>query len=639
MYKNIFLVVSNVDDKDEYKVIFDYFKEKYNIKPELLSFREVLNKSDDDFYTSTNFMFYLSDDEMKLFLNNNLKYNLNISILPNDNCSNAIKAFDISSNLYEAIDDGLNCELLSSVDLLKCNDIIVFNKVIIGDMHGLNRIASSRSSFFQKALLFFHNLKGLQFKNYNFLISKEKKFHTVATGITILEQSLREDKDKIDDKLSIRDGKLNAFILAPTSLIAYLWYLILMFFYEKISIQKLPDGLGYIKSSRLIITSNESINLLIDDSLICSKELEFIVYKKIINLHLGRNLAKEVKLETDKGEIQDIINVKTLPKNELEDILIRGKLPFFKKASEEDFKELFTSLRNDAKISSVFITLIILSTLLATVGLFANSAPVIIGAMILAPLMSPIVSFSMGIIRGDKSLINRSIKTLFYGINIAIIFSAIFTLLIPIKEITPEMTSRLNPNLFDLMVAVFSGIAGAYASSKAEVAKSLAGVAIAVALVPPLSVTGIGIGMLDFKIIYGSFLLFITNLVGITLSAGFTFTVLGYSPVHKAKKAILYTSFMLFMISIPLYFSFVSLIEKNKYFNSLKSINIVHINSKKLEIKPLDIKSINNKLIIELKVLSSKTITDEEIRILKDMIEKKINKNIVLKASINLKIE
>ena len=194
--------------------------------------------------------------------------------------------------------------------------------------------------------------------------------------------------------------------------------------------------------------------------------------------------------------------------------------------------------------------------------------------------MAPIISLSMGVVRADAFLLSKSAKTLIFGIFMALLFSSIFTMFIPLEQITSEMQGRLNPNLLDLMVAIFSGIAGAYATSKEEVSKSLAGVAIAVALVPPLSVTGIGIGLANFDVIYGSFLLFITNLVGITLSAAFTFMVLGFAPIKRAKKGIFYTSILMALIAIPLVLSFMQVVQKNDYFNKLNNIKYLAIKKK-----------------------------------------------------------
>jgi uncharacterized hydrophobic protein (TIGR00271 family) len=272
----------------------------------------------------------------------------------------------------------------------------------------------------------------------------------------------------------------------------------------------------------------------------------------------------------------------------------------------------------------------ILSTLLATTGLFANSAPVIIGAMILAPLMAPIISLSMGVVRADKFLMIQSTRTLIIGIFMALLFSSIYTLFMPLEQITAEMQGRLNPNLLDLMVAVFSGMAGAYANSKEEVAKSLAGVAIAVALVPPLSVTGIGLGLGNIDVIYGSFLLFVTNLVGITLSAALTFIVLGFAPIKRAKKGIFYTSILMVIIAIPLFLSFMDVVHRYDYFNKLNGFKSVALNGHDIELHIKKVQNKNNEIIVNLDVISSKPLILDDYNIIKEKLQKVVDKKLVL---------
>jgi uncharacterized membrane protein len=215
----------------------------------------------------------------------------------------------------------------------------------------------------------------------------------------------------------------------------------------------------------------------------------------------------------------------------------------------------------------------------------------------------------------------------------ALLFSSIYTLFIPLEQITSEMQGRLHPNLLDLLVAIFSGIAGAYATSKEEVAKSLAGVAIAVALVPPLSVTGIGIGLGNFDVIYGSFLLFITNLVGITLSAALTFIVLGFAPVTKAKKGVFYTSIIMAIVSIPLFLSFMKVVDRYKYFDELNSIKSISIHQENVD---LNIKTIENRkdnILVNIEVVSSKPLSIIDYKIIKDKLKERTKKRIVLKVT------
>jgi len=280
----------------------------------------------------------------------------------------------------------------------------------------------------------------------------------------------------------------------------------------------------------------------------------------------------------------------------------------------------------------------VLSTLLSTTGLFQNSAPVIIGAMILAPLMGPIISLSMGVVRAENQLISSSIKTLAYGVVTALFFSCIYTYSMPLSELTPEMRGRLNPNVLDLMVAIISGIAGAYASSKSEVAKSLAGVAIAVALIPPLSVTGIGIGWGNIDIIYGSFLLFITNLVGITLSASLTFLVLGYSPLKRARKGLLYTSIILALVAIPLIVSFTKLIKQNSILSKLNN-KIYIIDNKKIDISVLEVDLSSKIPLLYIKTRSNTLLSKEDLVSLKKKISEHIDDEVALNVSMRTVVE
>lgn len=297
-------------------------------------------------------------------------------------------------------------------------------------------------------------------------------------------------------------------------------------------------------------------------------------------------------------------------------------------------KETLTNIKSGSEVTSIFITLMILSTLLATVGIFQDSTPSVIGAMILAPLMTPIISLSMGVVRSDKIIISKSITTLTFGIISALLFSAILTLALPLEIVTSQINSRINPNLLDLFVAIFSGIAGAYATSKEEVAKSLAGVAIAVALVPPLAVTGIGIGWGDTTIIYGSFLLFLTNLFGVTLAASLTFIVLGFAPVHRAKKGLVFSSVLLGIITIPLIISFYSLILQNHDYTKLNEIKSLIINNKKISLNITNIKgSTKESTNIEVEVSSNQGLSDNELNKLKQIIEKKMDKKVNLEIA------
>ena len=638
MYKNVYFI-SQEEDEKVLSEIFDYIKEKYKSEISIFSIDKIFE--DDKNNKDVLFLLYLGDDEIKKFFQNHLNKSISIAILPHKNSLDTIKNYCISKNIIDAIDDAYNPKLLSKIDLLKCNDFISFNRISIGNMHGMNNFDYNKNSRINKIKIFFSNLKNIRFKSYTLKISEEQIIQTAASGITILEHlSLATQESAIRDELSLHDGKLNAYILAPTSLISYIWYLLAIFFYQKISLLSLPKSLGFIKTSKITISSNEVLDYQIDNKeLYQSKLIELEVLQDCINLHLGRDLLEIVKNDDKHIEEKDVIKLNSLPKTELSSILIEGKLPLFKKATDDDFKDLLVSLKDSAKFSYIYATLVILSTLLATTGLFANSTPVIIGAMILAPLMAPIISLSMGVIRADKFLLFQSSRTLFLGIFLALLFSTIYTLFIPLEQITVEMQGRLNPNLLDLMVAIFSGMAGAYAYSKEEVTKSLAGVAIAVALVPPLSVTGIGIGIGNLDVMYGSFLLFVTNLVGITLSAALTFIVLGFAPVKKAKKGLFYTSVLMVIITIPLFFSFMKVVDKYEYFNKLNSVKSIVLNDNKIELKIQSVDNKKDKIFINIEIISIKYLSFDDYIIIKNKLQERVDKQIVLKIIPVLEID
>jgi len=570
MIKKVFLVASqDLQKLESFEELKQHLNIHYKVEVSILEYTDIF--TDDDAKTLT--ILYLNDEEIKTFIKNHLDSNIQIGILPTKDNPRAVASYGVSKDLYEACDDCFVEKRLSAVDLLLCNGEPTFTNVVIDDVHGLNNTSIEKQNIFTNIKEFVSNILNLNFKEFTITTAKGQVIQTAATGIMVLEHNVKKGKyNLINEEFSLHDGQLNAFILAPTSKIAYLYYLFIVFFYNKFSLKNLPKSIGVIKSSKLHIESLLPLDFKLDGLFMSSKTIELEIKKDTLNIILGRNINYEINNNVINTEDEkETIKTANLPKGEMRLMLVSEPVPLFRKASEDDFKELFLSLKESSKLSSIFIVLMILSTLLATTGLFQSSAPVIIGAMILAPLMSPIVSLSMGVVRGEVVLIKNSTNTLFIGIIVALLFSCIFTYFMPLSIITPEMRGRLNPNILDLMVAIISGIAGAYANSKSEVAKSLAGVAIAVALVPPLSVTGIGIGWGDLDIIYGSFLLFITNLVGITLAASLTFVVLGYAPIHRAKKGLLVSFLILSIITIPLVASFMKVMEQNTILNQLNN--------------------------------------------------------------------
>ena len=186
-----------------------------------------------------------------------------------------------------------------------------------------------------------------------------------------------------------------------------------------------------------------------------------------------------------------------------------------------------------------FWVLLILSVIIATLGVLADSTAVVIGAMLVAPLMTPIMGASAGIVNGWTGRMTRSFATVAGGVLVAIavawIVAAWTPQLVPLATNT-QITSRISPTLIDLMIAIAAGAAGAYAIVDKRVSSSITGVAIAVALVPPLAVVGILLHASNFDDALGAFLLFLTNLVSIILVAGIVFLLMGLAPMRELEE-------------------------------------------------------------------------------------------------------
>ena len=229
--------------------------------------------------------------------------------------------------------------------------------------------------------------------------------------------------------------------------------------------------------------------------------------------------------------------------------VIRGTLPLtgrvmrrFRRAVERRVPQL----DREARISVVeriqssstwdfdFIALLSLATLIAGLGLIRNSASVVIGAMLVAPLMTPIVGIGLALAQGNVRLIRDAMSTVVRGFAMAFLIGIILGLIVR-PELTPEMISRGAPTFLDLIVALVSGIAAAYAIGRPNLMSALPGVAIAAALVPPLATSGMSAARFEWSLAWGSLLLFLTNIVAIILGTTTTFWMVGIRPEKKDK--------------------------------------------------------------------------------------------------------
>lgn len=219
--------------------------------------------------------------------------------------------------------------------------------------------------------------------------------------------------------------------------------------------------------------------------------------------------------ETDQEKIE---------KREKEDEEKRRR---FQRASRH---ELIGTIEKSSKITLTYTLLVILSAIVVTIGFIKDSETIIIGSMVIAPMLGPIISMAFSSILGDYKLLWRSSITLFYAIGIVLLISALFSWIFTFPPRTYEFASRTHVNVSDIILALASGTAGAL-SILNRLPGSLVGVMVAVALLPPAVVFGITLSSALWEEAYGSFLLLMVNINSILLSAIIVFTISGIQPV------------------------------------------------------------------------------------------------------------
>lgn len=188
---------------------------------------------------------------------------------------------------------------------------------------------------------------------------------------------------------------------------------------------------------------------------------------------------------------------------------------------------IYEGIEVNSRWSFDFIALICFSTALAALGLMLNSSAVVIGAMLVAPLMTPILGAALSLIQGNRVLMLDCAKSLIYGYFSALTLGVLLGVFGNLYGVTDQMQSRSEPGVPDLLIALISGMAAAYCYSRPRLVSALAGVAISAALVPPIATAGIAVAMNEQKIAIGATLLFTTNVVFIIIGAGSVFLLLG----------------------------------------------------------------------------------------------------------------
>ncbi len=517
------------------------------------------------------------------------------------------------------------------IDLVEIDSKLMHSQAVIGTVPLLSKSSRKlRSSFFKVLIYGVKKFFSIELQRFKITTANGREITTAGSAIIIFNHIRDGFVSKMFDfDESIRDGKVTIVIISPFSILEYI-KLLMLFFVKKPHVDRLPKSIGYIKSESFYIEASKSKRVYFDDGGSTPLPVSCKIIPNALKLNASEKFWQENKrVNSDK----ETIKIANLPDASEVDKYSSSRIPLFRVASEERFKELFQALRVDAKLNSMYLVLMMLSTLLATFGLFSNSTAVIIGAMLVAPLMTPIVSVSMGLLRADSQIIRDSLLKISVGVFVALLASCVLSYLLPYSEMTNEIKSRINPTLLDLGVAIFSGIAAAYSKSFKEITQNLAGVAIAVALVPPLAVAGIGLGHGELYVFMGAFLLFFTNLVGIIISAVLTFQVLGFSNALKSKKSVSLIFVLLLAVSYPLYLSYDKMIQRYQISSMLKEHTFV-VHDKKIVIDSISVAFKGDMKILNLDLLVKESLDKSDLEEFREKIKELFNSKLSIKARI-----
>lgn len=298
-------------------------------------------------------------------------------------------------------------------------------------------------------------------------------------------------------------------------------------------------------------------------------------------------------------------------------------------ASQKELKNLHESLTVDAELSQNYLVLIVSSCLIASFGLISNSAAVIIGAMIIAPLMLPLRSLAFSALEEDLDLLRQSLISIGVGSAVSILLAGLLGNLVGISEFGSEVLSRTQPNLVDLGIAVTAGGISGYAKVRPKINDALAGTAIAVALMPPICVVGLSLSQGIWQLSWGAFLLYLTNLLGITLACMLVFIAMGYAKISHALGWILgLTSILL----LPLGASFIQLVKQSQLQTMLRKnlVNRTITIGQQVQLSKTEINWTKNPPEVYLNVQADKPITPKQVRLVEEFIEKEMKQRFTI---------
>jgi len=310
----------------------------------------------------------------------------------------------------------------------------------------------------------------------------------------------------------------------------------------------------------------------------------------------------------------------------------------------EERRNIIADVQNDSKANFDYLILVALSSSIATLGLLSDSPAVIIGAMVVAPLMSPILAIGLATTTGAKKLLKDALLTLFVGALLSIVIAVILTWVndelpfISLHQMPGEVLSRTRSSPVDLTIAIAGGLAAAYAVTRPRLSAALPGVAIATALMPPVCTIGIGLALQDWQVASGAGLLFITNAVAIAFASGLIFLTRGFSKEQrfgdaKVPATLWISTILVVVLLIPLsYFSLrvIRQAEESRLINAVVDREVALLPNVQLE----ETSFVNGSGVLDLRLTlhTSRSLYWQEIVSLQEAIASGLNREVSLKV-------
>lgn len=273
-----------------------------------------------------------------------------------------------------------------------------------------------------------------------------------------------------------------------------------------------------------------------------------------------------------------------------------------------DQTEVIAERREEAYTSPRYLFMLSMSAGIAILGMLLSSPAVVIGAMLIAPLIGPIIGAGFALAIGDYRWLAGSAQALVAGTALGVALTALIVFLSPLQTITPEIASRTQPNLFDLGVAVFSALAGAYAMIRGR-AGTIVGVAIATALMPPLAAVGFGLATMNWTVFWGASLLYITNLMTIALVATVMARLYGFSKQLSERQTRWQTILIIVVfvaLAIPLFFSLRQIVWETNAARQIRSTLVAGFETE-VRVSEIDFDLDSDPITVEATVLTPQT--------------------------------